>query len=630
MSSDGSSSDTDADARSIADDSVNVTHRLHATRTPFITSCCVELAFCALMSSWMSDNDHYTVFFRLHSETIGSKKIIVFVWAVFAVSAMVRFWCLCLTAKSSLARNAGRWLTVIYMFFGTVNWLLYLTAYYIAHDNASNPAKTHRVNIDLRNAHYLSASVKKCLLEHNWSYEACDIHVESVCTMPYNSSATYGNGECVTTVDVAGIPCCISEVLKLEKPHLTVLGKDIPVSIVFMLIKWMSILLVGWVLRHGYFAAGVGTGEFSETAYLDILDAVIFSENLNEDLVRCPGYGISRSGRPQGKNVWPYYYLYATFVTAFTTVLFSQMLYTLLAPKKEKEETSDEEDVSPDEAIKQTVPTLQTAQTVQVQTTSLFDSRSSLLRLGGTMRPGRVLGRDVSDVPGIYRVQFDDELEPKEMVVSIDALASPHGMMTMKGVQQDLREAAKQGCSGWFRVRELCEGTHAERFEKKAQLLDAFRSLLCLQIPFLLWRLYFDAFTVDLIQFAGRSLLIAKNVIWALYDSVIIAACLNKDATIFGVKPMAVFSMAADTKFGKLWVGPSGMVAMLAAFGGILRKSNLTKRIEQLQKYKDWLLFEKDCASPSNLEICEAFDSKLQHVQVELAVAEEKLQFIFP
>ena len=464
MSSDSDADTADTDVEATID-SVNVTHRLHATRTPFITSCCVELAFCALMTSWMSDDEHYTVFFRLHSETIGSKKIIVFVWAVFAVSAMVRFWCLCLTAKSSLARNAGRWLTVIYMFFGTVNWLLYLTAYYVAHDNASNPAKSHRVNIDLRNAHFLSASVKKCLLEHNWSYEDCDIHVEGVCTMPYNSTAEYANGDCVTTVDVAGIPCCITEMLKLEKPHLTVLGKDIPVSIVFMLIKWMSILLVGWVLRHGYFAAGVGTGEFSETAYLDILDAVIFSENLNEDLVRCPGYGISRAGRPQEQNVWPYYYLYATFATAFTTVLFSQMLYTLLAPRKEKETSccGGEEDVSP-EVIKQTV---QTVQTVQVQTTSPFDSRSSLLRLGGTMRPGRVLGREVSNVPGRYRVQFEDDLEPKEMVVSIDALASAHGMMTMKGVQQDLREAAKQGCGGWFRAGELCEGTHAERFEKR-------------------------------------------------------------------------------------------------------------------------------------------------------------------
>lgn len=135
---------------------------------------------------------------------------------------------------------------------------------------------------------------------------------------------------------------------------------------------------------------------------------------------------------------------------------------------------------------------------------------------------------------------------------------------------------------------------------------------------------------MDLIQFAGRSLLIAKNVIWALYDSVIIAACLNKDATIFGVKPMAVFSMAADTRFGKLWVGPSGIVAMLAEFGGILRKNNLTQQTEQLQKYKEWLLAEKDCASSSNREICEAFDDKLQDVQLELAVVEEKLQFTFP
>lgn len=246
------------------------------------------------------------------------------------------------------------------------------------------------------------------------------------------------------------------------------------------------------------------------------------------------------------------------------------------------------------------------------------------------MRPGRVLGRELSQGPGRYRVQFEDDLEPKEMVVSIDALASPHGMITVKGMREDLREARKQGCDGWFRARELCEGTHAERFEKKAQLLDAFRSLLCLQVPFMLWRLYFDAFTVDLIQFAGRSLLIAKNVIWALYDFVIIAACMNQDASIFGVKPMAVFSMAADTKFGKLWVGPSGMVAMLAEFGGILRKNNLTQQIEQLQQYEQWLLAEKDCAGPDNLEICEAFDEQLQDVQAELAVTEEKLRFAFP
>ena len=69
---------------------------------------------------------------------------------------------------------------------------------------------------------------------------------------------------------------------------------------------------------------------------------------------------------------------------------------------------------------------------------------------------------------------------------------------------------------------------------------------------------------------------------------------------------------------------------MLAEFGGILRKNNLTQQTEQLQKYKEWLLAEKDCASSSNREICEAFDDKLQDVQLELAVVEEKLQFTFP
>ena len=32
----------------------------------------------------------------------------------------------------------------------------------------------------------------------------------------------------------------------------------------FMLTKWLAILLVGWVLRHGYFASQLGTPEFTK------------------------------------------------------------------------------------------------------------------------------------------------------------------------------------------------------------------------------------------------------------------------------------------------------------------------------------------------------------------------------
>lgn len=31
-----------------------------------------------------------------------------------------------------------------------------------------------------------------------------------------------------------------------------------------MLTKWLAILLVGWVLRHGYFAAQLGTPDFTK------------------------------------------------------------------------------------------------------------------------------------------------------------------------------------------------------------------------------------------------------------------------------------------------------------------------------------------------------------------------------
>eukprot|EP00435_Cladocopium_sp_Y103_P013720 s2308_g3.t1 len=635
---------SDSDSDEVDKDLVNVTHRLGATRTPFITACCVELVFCALMTSWMSDNEHYTVFFRVHQAKIGSKKILIFVWSVFAVSVLVRFWCLCSTAKTSLARKAGRCLTVIYMFFGTVNWLLYLTTYYVAHDAASQVVRHHEVNLKLTEQDHffksatITPSVSKCLLDNDWSYEACGLHVSSACTKPYDPNAAYANGDCVSTVNMDGVPCCISETLKIDKPHFEVFGKEIRVSIVFMLIKWMSILLVGWVLRHGYFAAGVGTGEFSKTAYLDILDAVIFSENLNEDLVRCPAYGISSSGKPQAKTLVPYYALYATFAVAFSTVLLSQMIYTLFVPRVEEDDSEDEEgdnllqDVEEQEGVTNKAAVAQCVRVAVAsdKTFSLLDRRATLLQLTGDgTRRGHVLRRES---PGMYRVKFSDGLQPTELVVSIDDLVSPDmdEAMTLEQLQEGFNDAddtVRKGCHGWLKISELNKGRRSARFEKKAMVLDALRSLLCLQVPFLLWRLYFDAFKVDILEFAGRTMLIAKNAIWAALDLVKILTCSNKEATCLTVKPMSVISSAADSKFGHVWVGPSGMVATVAEWGGMMRNKELQKSKNLIEKYHQWLLAESKETSP---EMMEAYGQKLKQVELRLAVADEKMAFSFP
>ena len=89
---------------------------------------------------------------------------------------------------------------------------------------------------------------------------------------------------------------------------------------------------------------------------------------------------------------------------------------------------------------------------------------------------------------------------------------------------KDLTRDHASACSGWLHMGELTEGNDYERFQRQAQVLDALRSLclasytcfltvsrLCVQLPFLLWRLYFTSYSLDLISFGGQTMLIVKN-----------------------------------------------------------------------------------------------------------------------
>lgn len=71
---------------------------------------------------------------------------------------------------------------------------------------------------------------------------------------------------------LAGRPCCISERLEMGSPRMTLLGHDCDVQMVFMVAKWVAILVIGWTLRHGYFAFTLGTPEFTKHSWLDMLD----------------------------------------------------------------------------------------------------------------------------------------------------------------------------------------------------------------------------------------------------------------------------------------------------------------------------------------------------------------------
>ena len=161
--------------------------------------------------------------------------------------------------------------TVLYMFFGTNQWLFNLSVYYLAYDAASDVQRTHHVNIKLSETPVFfqnHTSLTNCLMEHDWNYdtcslniicfclkhslffnsvvygiakfqdlghhissfcrfflasveEACDFGVVGNCSLPYVFGQKYGVGECVSSILVAEHPCCISETLQMGEPHMT-------------------------------------------------------------------------------------------------------------------------------------------------------------------------------------------------------------------------------------------------------------------------------------------------------------------------------------------------------------------------------------------------------------------------
>ena len=72
----------------------------------------------------------------------------------------------------------------------------------------------------------------------------------------------------------------------MGKPRMTVFGQKFHVNQIFTTVKWMAVVLIGWVLRHGYLVSGHGDKSFSQGSWLDILDPILFSENLSAACIR--------------------------------------------------------------------------------------------------------------------------------------------------------------------------------------------------------------------------------------------------------------------------------------------------------------------------------------------------------
>ena len=183
------------------------------------------------------------------------------------------------------------------------------------------------------------------------------------------------------------------------------------------------------------------------------------------------------------------------------------------------------------------------------------------------------------------------------------------------------------GCKGFLQVSRFRKMRRTVRFEEVASVLDAARSLLFLQLPFMIWRLWFDSFSVDVLQLGNRTLLISKNAIWGAINLIQILSCGDEKATLCGWQPLKALHSAADSQFGKVWVGPNGMTAFVAEHLGAMEKERTATNKHLLESHRDWLMNEMNGASKEHRD---AYEEKLDQVNMKLEVTEEKMHFTFP
>ncbi|CAE6972637.1 unnamed protein product [Symbiodinium sp. CCMP2592] len=609
--------------------------RLQASRKPFFAAICVELLFCALMSRWVREEElHFSPLEKWIP--VDAKDLVSFCWGTFIVTGLLRVFCIWGLPHVRTSPGAVRIGTAIFMLAGTLQWVIYLSAFYVEYDASTPVDRVHDVRMAMQEVPtFLGAPLASCLREHNWSYSACRLRVTKNCTMPFEPGKQYADGDCVETVVVAGQPCCVCERVVLGKP---LLEFGLRVDDVFMLVRWLAILMLGWVVRG--WVSTPAANSFTSGAWLDILDAVVFSDNIRSPAVRHPAYGIDFDGSMRPKDATLFVAVSLTWVVAFTTVVVSPALFTTLMPAvQEKAPSIDELKEEQMRRLKDSLACSDEHEARAAAEAALELLRRSVKERQGSAetgnaghpvcvdvqdgsnrerRPARVVciesHRQHQATPGnseAYLVKFTDGRSPSEQIVPLEHI---HPSI-------DHSEDRESCCRGWLSCDDMAEASELDHFLRRAQLLDAIRSLFLLELPFLCWRIYIDWYTVDIAN--ARILFILKNAIWAAVDFLTILNCGGDGGVMCACRPLRRVSGLADTQLGKIWIGPAGVFLLAAQVASSVLKLRLHNRRANLLLHRAWLQSERHSAGTGR----QLHNAKLREVTNQMELIDEKLGY---
>ncbi len=219
---------------------------------------------------------------------------------------------------------------------------------------------------------------------------------------------------------------------------------------------------------------------------------------------------------------------------------------------------------------------------------------------------------------GIYSIRLSSGRKEK---VEVDVL------------RPDMEElaAGPKTCSGPL-VQGCCGGIPVE-LDGRAEVLEAIRSLFCLELPFFLWRFYFEfgKFTLT----GSNIILLLKNFVFGLHDLLVLFSCNNTGMTCLGTQVLeSLNTLTKGSAVSSVFVGPAGFARVAADLGTNMQKGKLEQRKAALQTQKAWMLVDRETTREPSGHLSDAhpgtarFNAAIKKTESRIARIEKELATI--
>eukprot|EP00932_Pfiesteria_piscicida_P013435 SRR837773.2500.p1 GENE.SRR837773.2500~~SRR837773.2500.p1 ORF type:complete len:486 (+),score=150.69 SRR837773.2500:54-1460(+) len=452
-------------------------------------------------------------------------------------------------------------------------------------------------------------------------------------------------------VGVNETKCCVQTTFALSRPHdeLRFWVWHPTMSEFFSILKWVGALTMKWLLERNPLMQD-SPPAFVQSSLVDILDAVIFAGYLENDAVLLPRYGINAAGKAVPEDNFLFHLLLGMTTVAVSTAVLSPVLYLFLCPASMAKEASRSfaaalQDLTNsvrllhkkdalrylDEAwalqLEQYKKDTESAVTQYVLVKDRAVEERSSHSEEEVMSPFHLYHRHVEEGArrgrathigqGLYQVEFEDG--------SVEELEVRH-------LRPDVEKGESEaGCSG------TCGGlpSGVDNFDGRAEVFDAMRSLLLLELPFFCWRLWFEAKGLRGTLINGTIIMVLKNFLWGLHDFLIIISCNNENMKILGHQPLASLNrLIGGSAMQSVGVGPMGFVKVAADVAVTQVKSKLQAKQAALEVQKAWLMIEREMVRddtgylPSEDAGVQRFAAALSDIEGELAGISRQLSLV--